>query len=146
VVVWGLLAVLVLVGSGRSPKALHELVAGVDIGEPGWLAYTDHLSASLFLHYGTAVAILLAAVCVIVALGVYLPPRLARGTLVLAIVVFATIWVAVQDFGGILAGGATDPNSGPLIVLLAVAYWPLIGSGPAPGSPAPGSMARDRGV
>ena len=38
--------------------------------------------------------------------------------LVLAIVVFAVIWVAVQNFGGILAGGATDPNSGlPVIIL-----------------------------
>jgi hypothetical protein len=35
------------------------------------------------------------------------------------------IWVAVQNFGGILAGGATDPNSGPLVILLALTYWPL---------------------
>jgi len=26
--------------------------------------------------------------------------------------------------GGILAGGMTDPNSGPLLVLIAAAYWP----------------------
>jgi hypothetical protein len=44
---------------------------------------------------------------------------------VLAIVTFALIWVAVQDFGGILAGGATDPNSGLLVILLALIYWPL---------------------
>ncbi|MGH9045923.1 MAG: hypothetical protein ACRDVW_01255, partial [Acidimicrobiales bacterium] len=31
----------------------------------------------------------------------------------------------VQNVGGILAGGATDPNSAPLVVLLALAYWPL---------------------
>ena len=46
--------------------------------------------------------------------------------MVLAIVVFALIWVAVQDVGGILAGRATDPNSGPLIILLTLIYWPLI--------------------
>jgi hypothetical protein len=39
--------------------------------------------------------------------------------------VFLLIWVAVQNLGGILAGGATDPNSGPLVVLLALIYWPL---------------------
>jgi hypothetical protein len=51
-----------------------------------------------------------------------------RVLLVVAIVVFVAVWVAVQDFGGILAGGATDPNSGPLVILLALAYWPLVGS------------------
>ena len=42
----------------------------------------------------------------------------------LAIVVSARIWVVGQDLGAILAGGATDVNSGPLLVLLALAYWP----------------------
>jgi hypothetical protein len=51
-------------------------------------------------------------------------------TLVLAIAVFAVIWVAVQNFGGILAGGATDPNSGPLVIVLALMYWPLTTSAP----------------
>ncbi len=43
----------------------------------------------------------------------------------LAIVVAAVIWVFGEAFGTILAGGATDPNSGPLLILLALAYWPL---------------------
>jgi hypothetical protein len=34
------------------------------------------------------------------------------------------IWVFAQAFGGILASGATDPNSGPLLALLALTYWP----------------------
>jgi hypothetical protein len=54
-------------------------------------------------------------------------------TLVLAMVVFAAIWVAVQNFGGILAGGATDPNSGLLVILLALVYWPLTGPRAATG-------------
>jgi hypothetical protein len=29
-----------------------------------------------------------------------------------------------EAFGGILAGGATDPNSGPLLGLLALTFWP----------------------
>jgi hypothetical protein len=39
-------------------------------------------------------------------------------------VVAAVIWVAGEAFGMILAGGATDPNSGLLLILLALAYWP----------------------
>jgi len=38
----------------------------------------------------------------------------------------AVIWVAVQNVGGDLAGGATDPNSGLPVLLLALAYWPLV--------------------
>ena len=123
-VVWGLLAVLAVIGSGRSPQALHDLVAGYT-GQPGWLARIDRATASMFLHYGTTAAILLAVVCVVVAAGVYLPPRLTKVTLVLGIVTFVFIWVATEDFGGILAGGATDPNSGPLVIILALMYWPL---------------------
>jgi hypothetical protein len=60
-----------------------------------------------------------------VAVGVVFPPQVTQVTLVLALVVFLAIWVAVQNFGGILAGGATDPNSGLPILLFALAYWPL---------------------
>ncbi len=124
-VVWGVLALLSVIGSGRSPQALHDLVAGLNNGQPGWLAHIDQSTESLFLHDGTTMAILLAIVCVVVAAGVYMPPAMAQFTVVLAIVVFALIWVAVQNVGGILAGGATDPNSGLLVILLALIYWPL---------------------
>ena len=124
VVVWGLLAVLAVVGSGRSPQALHDLVAAYT-GQPGWLAHIDRATASMFLHHGTTAAILLAVVCVTVAIGVYLPPQVTKVTLVLGIVTFVFIWVATENFGGILAGGATDPNSGPLFIILALIYWPL---------------------
>jgi hypothetical protein len=123
--VWGVLAVLSVVGSGRSPLALHDLVVGLDKGQPGWLAHIDRFSESLLLHHGTTLAVLLAVVCVVVAVGVYTPPTMAQFAVVLAIVVFALIWVAVQDVGGILAGGATDPNSGLLVILFALIYWPL---------------------
>jgi hypothetical protein len=36
------------------------------------------------------------------------------------------IWVA-QDFGELLTGQATDPNSGPLLIVLAAAFWPVAG-------------------
>ena len=124
-VVWGVLAVLSLVGSGRSPQALHDLVAGLNNGQPGWLAHIDLFSESLLLHHGTLMAILLAIVCLMVAGGVFGPPQVGQATVVLAIVAFGLIWVAVQNFGGILAGGATDPNSGLLVILLALIYWPL---------------------
>ena len=135
VATWGVLTILCLVGSGRQPQALHDLVAGMNSGQPGWLAHLDRSTETFFLHHGTSAAIGLAVVCVIVALGVFLPVRATQVTLVLATVVFAAIWVAVQNFGGILAGGATDPNGGLLVVILALVYWPLTTPGAVTSGP-----------
>ncbi len=125
VVVWMVMALLSVVGSGRSPQGLHDLVAGMNGGEPGWLAHINRFSEALFLHDGSSLAILLAVVCLIVAIGVFLPPRFTKATLFLAVAVFGLMWVVVQDVGGILAGGATDPNAAPLVILLALIYWPI---------------------
>jgi len=122
---WFVLAMLSVVGSGRSPQALAGFVAILDHGQPGWLASIDRSSESLLLHDGTAVAIALACCCVAIAVSVYLPTNLTRLFLVLAVLTFSAIWIAVQNAGGILAGGATDPNSGPLVILLTLAFWPL---------------------
>jgi hypothetical protein len=127
---WGLLAVLSVVGQGRQSQVLHDLVATLNSGQPGWLTHIDKVSESFLLHHGATAAVLLALVCVLAGVSVYLPPSFTQFTIVMVIVVFAVIWVAVQDFGGILAGGATDPNSGPLIILLALIYWPLAKSAP----------------
>ena len=61
---------------------------------------------------------------VVVAVGVFLPPSAARAALVLALVLAAAIWLA-EGLGGMLTGSGTDPNSGPLLALLAIAYWPV---------------------
>jgi hypothetical protein len=122
---WLLLAVLSVVGSGRSPRALAGFVAILDHGQPGWLEGIDRSSRSLLLHDGAAVAIALGCVCLVIAVSVYLPARATRLAMTLAIVVFTAIWIAVENVGGILAGGATDPNSGPLVILLILTFWPL---------------------
>jgi hypothetical protein len=123
-VLWGSLAYLALLPANRAPQALHDMISGQASGEPGWVAAIERAGASLVAHQGLAASIVLAAALALVAVGVYLPAPAARVTLVLAIVVAAVIWVVGQAFGMILAGGATDPNSGLLLILLALAYWP----------------------
>ena len=34
------------------------------------------------------------------------------------------LWGTAEGFGEILSGSATDPNTGPLLVLIAAAFWP----------------------
>jgi len=124
-VLWGSLAYFALTPANRAPQALRDMIAGMADGEPGWLAALETHSAALAAHQGLAASIVLAAALAIIAIGVYLPPSLAKAALILAIVVAACIWVFGEAFGEILTGGATDPNSGPLLALLALAYWPV---------------------
>jgi hypothetical protein len=137
---WLSLAYFSLLPANRAPQAVNGMIADMNSGEPGWLAAIMRGAASLVAGQGLAVSIALAVAFVLIAVSVYLPPRAgraAKGALLLAIVVAVVIWVAAQALGGILASGATDPNSGPLLVLLALAYWPAktARQRPAPLSP-----------
>ena len=129
-VLWSSLAYFTLKPANRAPWALHGMIAGMADGEPGWLAGLESHAAAVVGHQGLAASIVLAAALLVIAAGIFLPPPLARAALILAIVVAAFIWVFGEAFGQILAGGATDPNSAPLLALLALAYWPLATAGP----------------
>ena len=48
----------------------------------------------------------------------------ARAALLLSVIVGVAIWVLGENFGALLTGQGTDPNSGLVLVLLAAAYWP----------------------
>jgi hypothetical protein len=122
-VLWGSLAYFALTPASRAPQATSGMISDMASGEPAWLAWIDNHAASALSHDGLTVSIVLAIALIVVAVGVYLPPRAARATLVLALVLAAAIWLA-QGLGGMLTGSGTDPNSGPLLALLAVAYWP----------------------
>ena len=142
-VLWLSLAWFALLPGNRAPQALHDMIAGMADGEPGWLAALDRGAASLVAHQGLAASIVLAIALVIVAAGVYLPAPYARGTLVLAIVISAVIWVFGEAFGVILTGGGTDPNSGPLLALLALTYWPTRAAVAAPARTIPAVAGTD---
>jgi hypothetical protein len=126
---WGSLAYFALTPANRAPQALHDMIVGMTGGEPGWVTGLENHAAALLDHQGLAASIVLAVALIVIAAGVFLPPPLARSALILALVVAAFIWVFGQAFGQILTGGATDPNSAPLLALLALAYWPSATAG-----------------
>jgi hypothetical protein len=123
-VLWGSLAYLALTPATNAPKAAGGMVTGMASGQPGWLASLDNNLGSFLTAHGPGFAVFLAVVLGVIAAGIYLPAPAVTAVLALAIALAAFLWLA-QGLGGILAGGATDPNSGPLLALLAVAYWPL---------------------
>jgi hypothetical protein len=118
-------AYFALTPANRAPQAASGMIAGMESGEPGWLSAIERGGASLVASQGLAASVVLAVALAAIAVGVYLPRPFAKATVALAIVVALVIWVVAEGLGGILAGGGTDPNSGPLLVLLALAYWPL---------------------
>lgn len=121
---WGGLAYLAVMPVNRTGRGLSPMIAGMAAGEPHWLVVLDHSAAILLTHYGQAAAVGLAALLVAIAVSVALPAPVARAGVVGALAVTLLIWVVGENFGGILTGGGTDPNTGPLLALLAVAYWP----------------------
>jgi len=121
---WGSFGYFALLGANRAAQGLHSMMTGMAVGEPGWLASLDRGTASLLAGRGTGVSVVLALVFVVIAAGIYLPGRGARAAAALAAAVALLIWLAGENFGGILAGSGTDPNTGPVLVLLAAAYWP----------------------
>jgi hypothetical protein len=82
-------------------------------------------SAQLTAAGGTraAVTIGLAASFTLAAAGIFRPATL-RPTVVAAVAAAVVIWAAGEHFGQILSGTATDPNTGPLLILTAAAFWP----------------------
>lgn len=122
-VLWGSLSYFAVSGANRSSQGLHDLIDGMTAGEPGWLTSLNRHAAMLVDHRGLATMTVLAMVSAIVAVGVYLPPGAANATLVVAAVISLLWWVVGEDFGQLLTNGATDVNTGPLLILMALAYW-----------------------
>jgi hypothetical protein len=122
-VLWGSLAYFAVLGPNRSSQSLRSLLVTESSGEPTWVAWMDHKAASLVNHHGLGLAVALAIVLSVVALSSYLPRPMANAFVVVAGGIGALIWVFGENFGAIFTNGATDVNSGPLLILLAVAYW-----------------------
>ncbi len=122
-VLWGSLAYFAVLGTNRSSQGLHSLLRTEAIGEPAWIAWIDTHVANLVDNRGLTVAIVLSLLLVGVAVGTYLPRPVANVSVVLAAAVSVLFWIVGENFGALFTNGATDVNSGPLLILLAIAYW-----------------------
>ncbi len=105
-----------------SPGLSHLVTAGA-AGEPAWLA-------ALLLWMGHAVAgraalCNAASVALFAACAIGLWTRCwRRPALWLSIGLAGLAWVFGQALGALLSGMATDPNTAPLLVLVALSVWP----------------------
>jgi hypothetical protein len=89
-------------------------------GAPGWLGRLDASVAGWTTRYGTAAVVALVVAEALIGLGAL--HRRSRGpALVAGFVLALAIWVVGQDLGQLYTGQATDPNTAPLIGLMAAA-------------------------
>ncbi len=124
VVLWLGSAWLWLLAPSSSANGVSDALQAVPTG----IAPIDSLQHSLAnatRGAGLVVALCFAALSVLIALAPVLRWR-AREWVALSMLINLVFWVTAQGFGGIPAGGATDPNSGPVFVLLAWTVMPLL--------------------
>ncbi len=120
---WLLEAYLWLLQSSSSANAIHDMITAAPSGM-GWLTSVQSGFASVANGNGLLLALVLAGLSAAIGLGVGLN-RWTKDLLVLSVVLNLVYWFVGQGLGGIFAGGATDPNSGPLFILLAYVIYQL---------------------
>jgi hypothetical protein len=121
---WLVMAWLWLGSAGSSPNAVSEAFSGAPSGM-AWLTHVQESLATATHGRGLAIGLCLAAVSAAIGIAVARNwhPRPFLGLSVFINLVF---WVVGQGFGGMFTGVATDPNSAPLLCLLACALYALL--------------------
>ena len=127
---WSLAAVLFLLPDNRTATSVSSAIAGMSSGEPSGYSHFLNSFGNQFGHGGIGTTWLLAIASLIVGFGPLLvrrpSPYLFFGGLLAGF-----FWVSGQGLGGIFTGSGTDPNTGPLIILLAFAMVPTVLPDPA---------------
>jgi len=121
---WILMGCLWLLAVNSSANATRTLINAAPSGM-SWLSSTQNGFASVAKGNGLIIALVLAFLSFAIGIAVAVNWH-PRKFLIAAVVLNLLYWVVGQGFGGIFAGGATDPNAGPLFVLLAYALYTLV--------------------
>jgi hypothetical protein len=112
-----------------APNSTANATSGAISNAPsgsGWLSSLQHSVATAAGGYGLPIAIALAGASAAIAVTVAMNWH-PRTFLALGVVLNLAYWVLGQGFGGILTGSGTDPNAGPLFILLAFGMYSLVG-------------------
>jgi hypothetical protein len=110
---------LQLAAGNNSGAAFGMMFHDARADNGGWIANIDaHLDR---IHFANSVVAVVIAVQLAIALWALVPGRARELSVAVGVVVSVAAWGLVQGFGDLFSGQSTDPNSGPLIVLLGLA-------------------------
>lgn len=147
-------AIYQLLPGQDSVSSLSSMIAGNARGAPGWLAALDNHVAHTINGSGTSTSsmagmhmtasqmaqmptqsdsgywfiLLLALVQLFIGLAIFMPSLVRKFAIGLGIILSIGFWFVGQSLGTYFTGLATDPNSAPLFILLAVSIlgcWQL---------------------
>lgn len=121
--VWGVGAMLQSLPGQASAAALAGTVSDAARMGPAWLAPAGRVLASCLGAGGTVGLAVVIALEVALGAAVFAGPLAARATAVIGALGAVALWVFGQGLGQLFSGSATDPNSGPLLVLLSAAVY-----------------------
>ena len=122
-IVWSGMGILWLLPANRADGSVSGAISGAVTGEPSWLAQLQLSVAHAFGNGGLGLAVAGAALSFVIGLG----PLISRHTtlfLTLGAALALVFWVFGEAFGEPFSGIATDPNTGPLLFLLALTLYP----------------------
>lgn len=139
-------AILQVLPGQVGARALGDQIDMGSMMSPAPLARPElHLAVSVAhlgrLAAGSITAVMVAAFAAIGVGGLH-TGRARRPALAAGAAAGLVFWVLCQGFGGLSTGSATDPNTGPLLVLFAVAVAAVTAQVPSPGARAPHATDR----
>jgi plastocyanin len=127
VVIWVGGAVLQLLPGQNRPGDIASQAADLADGAPGWLASLDRAVVQAASATGEPLVLILAAAMAVIGLGALARGALRTAALVAGGVLAGVFWLVGQNLGELYTGQATDPNTGPLLILFSLA---LLGTAP----------------
>jgi hypothetical protein len=110
---------LQLIDGNNSSTSLTMLLRMAQSGAPGWIAGVDRQLSDLRPPGWSASGLI--AIYVLVAIWALIPGWTRQFSVALGLFIAMASWLLIQGLGDLTSGNATDPNAGPLIVLLALA-------------------------
>jgi len=113
-------ALLQLLPDQRGSAALLDQIGSTD-GVPGWLARLHDLAGTVLGHAGVIPFISLVTVMALVGFAGLAGRPWRTAAAAVGAVAATAFWVLGQNIGQLYSGQATDPNTGPLIVVMALA-------------------------
>jgi hypothetical protein len=124
-VAWAVLwmgdAVLRALPGQNSTAALAGEISGNADGAPLWLAHVDQSVVTGIRGVGPAAVLVLVLLELAIGLGGLLPGALRWLAATVGIALSLGFWVVGQCLGELYTGQATDPNTAPLVILMALA-------------------------
>ena len=124
---WAMAVGLQLAAGNNTGRTFASTLADAGSNAGGWIGRIDaHLSHLRISNVAVAAVI---ATFVLVTLWSLIPGRSRQLSVIAGTAIALASWLLLQGLGELTSGHATDPNTGPLIVLLGLA---VIGARTAP--------------